>query len=92
MIKSLPLLTLKALTLKNLILENYSPPLSPISKNLLITILLTPAPVYYIASFTIRTAIIIIKALHLKSITTRKKITNTIIIIKCFKYKKIKII
>jgi len=91
-IKSLLLLTPKILTLKNLILKDCLLPLLLISKNLLITVLLTLTPVYYITSFTVHAAIIIIKALRLKSIITREKVTNTVIIIKHIKREKMKVI
>ena len=48
--------------------------------------------VRYITSFTTRVAIVIIRALHLRSIATREKVTNTVIIIGRFKRKKVKAI
>ena len=91
-IKSLLLLILKALTLKNLTLKNCSSSLSLIPEDLLATTSLTLILIRYITSFTIYTAIVIIKALRLKNIITRKKATNTIITIKRFKHKKVKVI
>jgi len=91
-IRSLSLLVLKALTLKDLTLKNYSLLLLLISKDLLTTILLTLILTRYITSFIIRVAIIIIKALHLGSIIMKGKVTNTVIIIKRFKYKKVRAI
>ena len=92
MIKSLSLLVLKVLTLEDLISENCSPPPSLILEDLLATTSLTLVLARYIASFTTRAAIIIIKALRLRNITTRKKATNIIIIIERFKRKKVKVI
>jgi len=91
-IKSLLLLTPKALTLKDLTLENYSSPLSLTSENLLATASLTLTLIYYIMSFIIRAAIIIIRALRLRGIVMKGKVMNIIIIIKCFKYKKVRVI
>ena len=91
-IKSLPLLTLKTLTLKDLTLKNCSLPLLLIPEDLLITTLLTLILTRYIMSFITRIAIIIIRALRLKGVIIKKKVMNIIIIIKCFKRKKIKAI
>jgi len=91
-IKSLPLLTLKTLTLKDLTLKNCSLPLLLIPEDLLITTLLTLILTRYIMSFITRIAIIIIRALRLKGVIIKKKVMNIIIIIKCFKRKKVRVI
>ena len=92
MIKSLLPLISEALTLKNLTLKDCSLPLSLVSKDLLITTSLTPALTHYITSFIIYATIIIIKTLRLKSIAIKEKVTNTTIIIKRFKRKKVRVI
>ena len=91
-IKNLPPLTPKALTLKDLTSKNYSLPLSLIPEDLLVTVSLVLALARCIASFIKRTAIVIIKALRLRGITMRGKVTNMVIIIKRFKRKKVKVI
>ena len=92
MIKSLPLLMLRVLTLKNLTLNNYSLLLLLALKDLLITVSLTLILTRYITSFIIRAAIIIIRAPRLRNIIIREKTTNIIIITERIKCKKIKII
>ena len=92
MIKNLSLLISKTLTLKDLTLKNYSLLLSLTLKDLSIIILLALTLIRYITNFIIRAVIIIIKAPRLKGITIRKKVTNTIIIIKHFRRKKVRVI
>jgi len=83
---------LEALTLKDLTLKDCSLLLLLILEDLLATAFLAPVLIRYIASFAVRVAIIVIRALRLRNIVMRGKAMNMVIIIGRFKRKKVRVI